>query len=156
MFLCLKKELDRLFLVHAVTCLFIARVVECQQTGDDVSVLKALGDHGDRIADLENIVKQLKSDYKNSLLELYELRTENIKLREEIEVSMESIMLSGEGAKYISVTHCSFPAYFCLSPLQKHVRKIVGGFGKKSCDSTGVRKQGTHMRHRPPLCDLSC
>ena len=24
-----------------------------------------------------------------------------------------------------------FPAYFCLSPLQKHVRKVVGGFGKK-------------------------
>ena len=26
------------------------------------------------------------------------------------------------------------------SPLQKHVRKGVGGFGKKSCVSTGVRK----------------
>ena len=37
-----------------------------------------------------------------------------------------------------------------LSPLQKHVRKVVGGFGKKSCVSTGVRKPGTHMRHRPP------
>ena len=24
-----------------------------------------------------------------------------------------------------------FPAYFRLSPLQKHVRKVVGGFGKK-------------------------
>ena len=35
-----------------------------------------------------------------------------------------------------------FPAYFCLSPLQKHVRKVVGGFGKKSCVSTGVRKPG--------------
>ena len=33
-----------------------------------------------------------------------------------------------------------FPAYFCLSPLQKHVRKVVGGFGKKSGGSTGVRK----------------
>ena len=29
-----------------------------------------------------------------------------------------------------------------LSPLQKHVRKVVGGFGKKSCVSTGVRKPG--------------
>ena len=29
-------------------------------------------------------------------------------------------------------------AYFRLSPLQKHVRKVVGGFGKKSCVSTGV------------------
>ena len=35
-----------------------------------------------------------------------------------------------------------FQAYFCLSPLQKHVRKVVGGFGKKSCVSIGVRKPG--------------
>ena len=35
-----------------------------------------------------------------------------------------------------------FPAYFRLSPLQKHVRKVVGGFGKKSCVGTGVRKRG--------------
>ena len=35
-----------------------------------------------------------------------------------------------------------FPAYFGLSPLQKHVREVVGGFGKKSCVSTGVRKPG--------------
>ena len=35
-----------------------------------------------------------------------------------------------------------FPACFRLSPLQKHVRKVVGGFGKKSCVSTGVRKPG--------------
>ena len=35
-----------------------------------------------------------------------------------------------------------FSAYFTLSPLQKHVRKVVGGFGKKSCVSTGVRKSG--------------
>ena len=35
-----------------------------------------------------------------------------------------------------------FPAYFRLSPLQKHVRKVVGSFGKKSCVSTGVRKPG--------------
>ena len=34
-----------------------------------------------------------------------------------------------------------FPAYFRLSPLQKHVRKVVSGFGKKSV-STGVRKPG--------------
>ena len=32
--------------------------------------------------------------------------------------------------------------YFRLSPLQKHVRKVVGGFGKKSCVSTDVRKPG--------------
>ena len=35
-----------------------------------------------------------------------------------------------------------FPAYFRLSPLQKHVRKAVSGFGKKSCVSTGVREPG--------------
>ena len=29
-----------------------------------------------------------------------------------------------------------------ICPLQKHVRKVVGGFGKKSCVSTGVRKPG--------------
>ena len=33
-------------------------------------------------------------------------------------------------------------AYFRLSPLQKYVRKVVGGFGKKICVSTGVRKPG--------------
>ena len=32
-----------------------------------------------------------------------------------------------------------------LSPLQKHVRKVVGGFGKKSCVSTGVRKPGNTL-----------
>ena len=35
-----------------------------------------------------------------------------------------------------------FPAYFRLSPLQKHVRKVVCGFGNKSCVSTDVRKLG--------------
>ena len=35
-----------------------------------------------------------------------------------------------------------FPVNFPLSPLQKHVRKVVGGFRKKSCVSTGMRKPG--------------
>ena len=35
-----------------------------------------------------------------------------------------------------------FPAYFRISPLQKHERKVVSGFGKKSCVSTSVRKPG--------------
>ena len=43
-----------------------------------------------------------------------------------------------------------FPAYFRLSPLQKHVRKAVSGFGKKSSVSTSVRTPETHMRHQPP------
>ena len=49
-----------------------------------------------------------------------------------------------------------FPAYFHLSPLQKHVRKVVDGFRKESCVSAGVRKLGDSMRHRPPWYDLSC
>ena len=34
--------------------------------------------------------------------------------------------------------------YISLAVLipQEHVRKVVGGFGKKSCVSTGVRKPG--------------
>ena len=35
-----------------------------------------------------------------------------------------------------------FPTCFRLSPLQKHVRKVVSGFGKKCCVSTGARKPG--------------
>ena len=35
-----------------------------------------------------------------------------------------------------------FDNYFCLSPLQKHEGKVVGGFGKKSFVSTGKRKPG--------------
>ena len=35
-----------------------------------------------------------------------------------------------------------FPAYFRHSPLQEHVRKVVGGSGKKNCVSAGVRKPG--------------
>ena len=38
--------------------------------------------------------------------------------------------------------YCCFVSEFRLSPIQKHVRKVVGGFGKKSCVSTGVRKPG--------------
>ena len=39
------------------------------------------------------------------------------------------------------------PAYFRLSPLQKHMRKVVGGFGKKSYVSTSERKPGNTDRH---------
>ena len=48
-----------------------------------------------------------------------------------------------------------FLVYFRLSPLQKHVRKVVGAFGKKSCVSTGVRKPGNTYAS-PPWYDLSC
>ena len=43
---------------------------------------------------------------------------------------------------YPGLRRTFFLAYFRLSPLQKHVRKVVGGFGKKSYVSTGVRKPG--------------
>ena len=43
-----------------------------------------------------------------------------------------------------------FPAYFRLSSLQKHVRKVVGGFGKKSC--TGVRKPGNTCASPTAMC----
>ena len=54
-------------------------------------------------------------------------------------------------ASVVSVSGCEFDpwlsltfflVYFCLSPLLKHVRKVFCGFGKKSCVSTAVRKQG--------------
>ena len=38
--------------------------------------------------------------------------------------------------------NCSLRAISPFPPLQKHVRKVVGSFGKKSCVSTGVRKPG--------------
>ena len=41
-----------------------------------------------------------------------------------------------------SVEATFLPVYFHLSPLQKHVRKVVVGFGKKSCVSTDVRNPG--------------
>ena len=44
-----------------------------------------------------------------------------------------------------------FPAYFHLPPLQKHVRKLVSGFGKKSYVRTGVRKPG-NIRVPPTGC----
>ena len=49
-----------------------------------------------------------------------------------------------------------FLAYFRLSPLQKHVRKVVGGFERKVVLVLVWERQETHMRHRPPWYDLSC
>ena len=51
------------------------------------------------------------------------------------------------GTKSLQLKHASHlpvssPAHFRLSPLQKHVRKVVGGFGKNRSVSTGVRKPG--------------
>ena len=47
-----------------------------------------------------------------------------------------------------------FLAYFRLSPLQKHVRKVVSGSGKKSCASW--ESQETHVPYWPPWYDFSC
>ena len=49
-----------------------------------------------------------------------------------------------------------FLAYFRLSPLQKHVRKVVGGFERKVVLVLVWESQETHMCHRPPWYDLSC
>ena len=38
-----------------------------------------------------------------------------------------------------------FQAYFHLSPLQKHVRKVVGGFGKKKLCQCWCEKARKHM-----------
>ena len=51
----------------------------------------------------------------------------------------------GKGLNKAFTTHNLEPNILSsasFSPLQKHVRKVVGGFGKKSCVSTGVRKPG--------------
>ena len=48
-----------------------------------------------------------------------------------------------------------FLAYFCLSLLQKHVRKVVGGFGKKVVLVLVWESQETHVRHWLPWYDFS-
>ena len=55
---------------------------------------------------------------------------------------MVSVLDSGLGGCEfdLRLKRLFFLVYFRLSPLQKHVRKVVVGFGKKSCVSTGVRK----------------
>ena len=49
-----------------------------------------------------------------------------------------------------------FPAYFRLSPMQKHVRKVVVALERKVELVLVWESQETHMRHRPPWYDLSC
>ena len=44
--------------------------------------------------------------------------------------------------KIFGLAQVKFFIGYSLSPLQKHVRKVVGGAGKKSFVSTGVRKPG--------------
>ena len=60
-------------------------------------------------------------------------------------------LISWKKAKKLHDKRIWFPEYCHISrlyafpnflPLQKHLRKVVGGFGKKSCVSTGVRKPG--------------
>ena len=59
--------------------------------------------------------------------------------------------LSGECVGLMTTGGCEFdprlrrlfsPAYFRLSPLQKHVRKVFGSFGKRSSISISGRKPG--------------
>ena len=49
-----------------------------------------------------------------------------------------------------------FSAYFRLSPLLKHVKKVVGGFGKKFVLVLVWESQETHVRHRQSYDDRSC
>ena len=49
-----------------------------------------------------------------------------------------------------------FLAYFRLSQLQKHVRKVVGSFGKKSCISTGAAPPGWLSGERVGLMTWCC
>ena len=49
-----------------------------------------------------------------------------------------------------------FAAYFHLSPLLKHARKVVSAFGKKFVLVLVWESQETHVRPQPPWCDLSC
>ena len=53
------------------------------------------------------------------------------------------------------LTYCS---YGVISPLTsaKHVRKVVGGFGRKAVLVLKWESQETRVRHRPPWYDLSC
>ena len=56
--------------------------------------------------------------------------------------SVESVSDSWPGACEFDprLRRTFFQAYFRLSPLQKHMKKVVGVFGKKSCAGTCVRK----------------
>ena len=58
-----------------------------------------------------------------------------------LEVSM-SDSLSGACELDPRLRQTFFLVYFSRSPLQKHVRKVVGGFGKENCVNTGVGKPG--------------
>ena len=63
--------------------------------------------------------------------------------RMDFDVSLVSLFcMPHPGSSVVSVSDsqpggCEFDT---RSPLQKHGRKEVGGFGKKSCVSTGLRK----------------
>ena len=60
-------------------------------------------------------------------------------------VVSESDWIPGGCEFDLQLRQTSLPTYFRLSPLQKHVGKVVGGFWKKSCVSTGVSKPGNTM-----------
>ena len=49
-----------------------------------------------------------------------------------------------------------FPTYFLLSLLLKHVRKVVGGYGKKFVLVLVWESQETHVCHWLPWYELSC
>lgn len=62
-----------------------------QNIWTDEHVLQALGDHGDRLADLEKLVKNLTSNQANLQKEITDLKVTNDELLLQIKVNMHSI-----------------------------------------------------------------
>ena len=73
----------------------------------------------------------------NGLMQLYELfiRDPYPPFLRTFLVLFSTFSISPVEANFLSRVFSPFTS-------QKHVRKVVGGFGKKSCVSTGVRKPG--------------
>ena len=56
----------------------------------------------------------------------------------------------------VEATFLSSIFFFCLSTLPKHVRKEVGGFGKKIVLVLVWDSHETYARHWPPWYDFGC
>ena len=61
------------------------------QTQDTI-ILTSLGDHGDRIVDLEGAVKTLKAGFGGLQAEVTQLRQENAQLKSQIQVQYWSLL----------------------------------------------------------------
>ena len=63
------------------------------------------------------------------------LQNDKILTRTKLKAPPDNKFIVAQSMIFIFDTEDFFPAYFRLSPLQKHVRKVVSDFGKKSCKS---------------------